>query len=1112
MKKIVAATVTLLWAVWGITSEFALTCQLAKNVYTQGEDVVMSATAVYPDGYKPYLWRAYLNARKVPADFCEKTGAYNNNHKTYPEIFITRGGVQVKRGYFRYPAVAASGEKTNISFSSKNWPAGDYVVTIQTLFVHKNPAELKDRKKQNCYKETRIRFTIEAPDARISPEEMLQKQPLRSDFTVAGTGSKAAVQTLVRNFFHNGNFYFQIEALEPAMSKLTADRFPPDSGAIWRNDSVELSIASEPGAAKFYKFIIDCSGQSCDMLLTDNNTNKNIYNVFSDYQSKADFKVERRSDRWIVNAVIPAASMADKLTSPDSFRFNVVRHRRAGGKLVTSTMVKLEKHGLNYPLEFAKLPAVGFDKTLYNVKLEKTLYAYRNPGKLDLSTVLNCGDTKLNLVKIVFTLSGKNGRFEKTLLQSIRKNSAHTIQTQMNGMSDGEYVLEYSIYTNAVKPLLLYTGKTAVDLQYNPLSLKIITPAYRDCIFATMPDKTLSFEVISQLTAPQKLTAVLSGEKSTLKQNFTAENGKNFLSFDMSKLPDGKYDLQIYSQNKIVLSRQIRKLPYRKGEVWLDKNGVTYVDGVKTLPFGWIGNQPYEPDKSLNLLLEYITFSDAEHGRKHIAENLRTGQRSIIYFTQEFTGKAWDKADIFAENARKGRFSDIQKNKVTEVVNALSGEEGLFAWYLADEPEGRNHSPLFYEEAAALLRKLDPYHPAIMLNYGLHGIKRFYKSCDILMPDCYPQYFEDDSTAKPRTATADWVKTASALRPSWFCPQMTMWPARSADGKLRGIAPDYRDQRMQFLQALICNAKGFALYTYYRSQIFSSMIIGHVELGQTLQMLKDYLLENTLINEVKAVNDIPGLRFGLKKYGDKYCLIVVNTDSKVHNVKLQFATLKEHTFYEAGGNGVCRVEKGVITDRFEPKQSKIYISDKVLASQVPQVAEIEKRIAELTASRKKKGNLIGTGELFEAQYRDMYKKNIYPENITRIKASSEKPNYTTAGMGTLYFLLDGLTEPTWADFAWTPAADDTAPYIELKLPRAEAVEKMVLYTPGRTLARGRVIVNGNIIPFDGTGKKVVEISWKKQISDTVKIEFERQGATPEKGPYSQVFLSEIELY
>ena len=112
MKKIVAATVTLLWAVWGITSEFALTCQLAKNVYTQGEDVVMSATAVYPDGYKPYLWRAYLNARKVPADFCEKTGAYNNNHKTYPEIFITRGGVQVKRGYFRYPAVAASGEKT----------------------------------------------------------------------------------------------------------------------------------------------------------------------------------------------------------------------------------------------------------------------------------------------------------------------------------------------------------------------------------------------------------------------------------------------------------------------------------------------------------------------------------------------------------------------------------------------------------------------------------------------------------------------------------------------------------------------------------------------------------------------------------------------------------------------------------------------------------------------------------------------------------------------------------------------------------------------------------------------------------------------------------------
>ena len=166
MKKIIIAIAAGVLSFYSFASEITLNCQLTKTVFTQGENVTFDMTAVYPEVYKPYLWQAYMNAKKVPAGFCEKTGAYNNNHKTYPEIFIVKGdGKQPKKGYFRYPAVKASGEKVTTFISSENWPAGDYTVIIQALFVHTKPAELQDKKKEYVYPRAYITFTIQAPAA-----------------------------------------------------------------------------------------------------------------------------------------------------------------------------------------------------------------------------------------------------------------------------------------------------------------------------------------------------------------------------------------------------------------------------------------------------------------------------------------------------------------------------------------------------------------------------------------------------------------------------------------------------------------------------------------------------------------------------------------------------------------------------------------------------------------------------------------------------------------------------------------------------------------------------------------------------------------------------------
>ena len=54
------------------------------------------------------------------------------------------------------------------------------------------------------------------------------------------------------------------------------------------------------------------------------------------------------------------------------------------------------------------------------------------------------------------------------------------------------------------------------------------------------------------------------------------------LVYDGAKLKDGTYELKVTGRKdgRTYTARQkIRKLPYRKGEVWIDKNQVTHVDG-----------------------------------------------------------------------------------------------------------------------------------------------------------------------------------------------------------------------------------------------------------------------------------------------------------------------------------------------------------------------------------------------------------------------------------------------------------------------------------------------------------------------------------------------------
>ena len=1081
-----------------------------KSVFKPGEDITFEVIPAYPEEYNTLYYRIYMQGKGLPADFAEKTGADVNKYKVH---YFIKGKLKhpTAKTWHYFPKNKGDGTPVELSFSSAGWPAGSYTVDLQVMHVHKDAKNIKDPKKKYPYSYNKVSFTIEEPAAGETAAAVFNKLPWQGNFTNLKDGKVSEIQTRFKYFAQNGMLHFFIEALEPEMDKILQDKMPADSGDIWRNDSIEISVATDADQVNFYKFLFDSIGQSCDLKMTDDNTNRNIYNLYPEWNSAFSVEAVKKQSSWTAYVQIPLAAMVNSKSNPENFRFNIVRHRRAGKKLLTSTFAELKSRAMHRPLEFVKLPVTDFNPALYRVNVENLNIVYPACGKMQFNALLKTENAASKMVRAVYTLSNGKNTFKTEVVEPLTTKTHRQIFAELDGMQDGAYLFTYNIYSNSFQPVLLATGSQPIELVYNPLKLEINNPAYRNIIFATMPDKNLAFTVKSEFAQPLALTARLQGKNVDLKKSFTAKPGACSGSFDMSKLPDGEYILTITDGKKLTRTEKIRKLPYQKGEVWLDKQGITYIDGVKTMPFGWCGTQPYNPDKSLNVITLHTRFADIEHAKKVIAENFAQGQRTACYFTQELTGKAWDKVKLFAYSELKGGMNEAQKEKLRTFAKAVSQCEGFFAYYMADEPEGKNSSPLFYEQALEIIREVDPYHPGFMLNYGLDGIKRFYKGGDVLMPDCYPQYFEDDSTTKKRTAPSEWMKTATSFRPSWLCTQMTMWPYRSADGKLRGIAPDYRDQRMQFLQALVHNAKGFSMYTFYRGQFDSNVVIGHVELGQTLQMLKDYLLENSIVDGVKMAREDDTVQLAVKKYNGKFCLIAVNTSLQTKNLALTFKDISKHKLYEAGGNAVLDIVGSKARLTLQPKESKIFITDQVLANKVPVVAEVEKRIAELKKNRKKSGNLVGTGELYEADYRDI-KQGKIPANITKIKVSSEEPNYTTKEFGTLYFLLDGLTEPQWADFMWTPGKADKTPFVELEMPTVQKVSKVKLYSPGTTVAKGRVIVGDSATEFDGTGKNVVEITFKPVSSKKIRIEFDQTAARVTPGPYANRFLSEIEVY
>ena len=577
--------------------------------------------------------------------------------------------------------------------------------------------------------------------------------------------------------------------------------------------------------------------------------------------------------------------------------------------------------------------------------------------------------------------------------------------------------------------------------------VKIIRPAYRNNLYASMPDKTIEAEIALDgiQTDIVKVSLKDRNGKSLFDRELSGKKLPANVRFPGKDLPDGNYYLEVSAGKEHKKTVRIRKLPFQAGEVYLDSKGITHVEGKRFLPYGWFIFQSSDPKTpAFNSQLNYGIGSrslDAFNGT--LSRYAKIGMKNIVFPYQEFNGKhEWQ---IFAHSTRTGSLRPEQKKHLEKYIPEMKKHPSLLAWYFADEPESRGgNNPQWFVQAHELMQELDPYHPNLMLNWGINGMQQFYEGCDILIPDCYIRYMADGTTKKPRWAISDWMKAAAALgKPAWLVPQVFLWGT---------AAPTFDDYRAEIYQALIHNCKGFQLYNYQESRLHSSLTIAPDAVGLELVQIKDLVLENTIPGavEVKTPAGAEHFQAGLKYWNGEYVLIAVNTSLKSFDAEFTVHAEKlPKKLHVLGEKRSVALKNGTFKDRFGPAETHVYLTSGKRAGGVEDLASVRNRIAAMKTSRKMPGNKAGLGEIDNFLiYRDFIKGK-RPADVPAIRGSSDFGSWFTIYMykiNTFYFLLDGVKDNSSDFMIWSPAANDKDPWIEIEFSAEQPVSKVVLYT------------------------------------------------------------------
>lgn len=995
-----------------------------------------------------------------------------------------------------------------IDFDTTGWPVGDYQVGI-SCFVMENgrdryPVQRFGFSIRDCVRQSAPAVPFDVPEGvlaiprltgfRGDPTGAVRVDlPWRTGFTKVGKGVPAEADTKFK-IFHDGDWlYLGIACSEPeAMDRIAAlGRWPHDNVMIVREECLEINFDPTGKGMSFYKLAVRPTGDFADYFAEDDNRGTGGFTFDLNWESGAKVVTRRAEKGWTAEIALPLGPMTKLWTEGAAEWGFAIGRTRLQRKPVEWTIWPATAKGFCTPDSYARarLQALPANAHAWELNLSKT-ETVPEDGALCFrteTTLVNRSDDFrfASADAYLVDIEGRKSPVSTSPRLSAQSGRIVTIPLAVKVPDKGTYTLHLEI-RSAEGRLETQLVKDVV-VEYEPVKIVFTEPCYRDCVFDSQKLKSIAGEVRLEENVGKPLDIVLTGPGT--KETFRVERSAavNPFRFAFADKAKGEYFVSVGR-----VTKRLRNLPPHRGEIWVDRDGAMHRDGVKFLPYGWFSDQFTETYPGITISQMYASgYRDPEAIRRN-CRRCEKYNRIFILRPQQMLGT--DGKDLFDTKGEQGPFTAAQKAELTAFADTVRDEPGFGAYYLCDEPEGRDLNPAWFKAVREHLLEVDPYHPTIVLNYSIDGTLRYgVAGAEINCPDAYAYYFTDGTTRAPRRVTYDKVCAAASVAPCpWVAPQLFDWPTKEP-GKT-ACAPDYDEIREQALQALAGNAKGFLWYTRYS---YGGGFTEHLRHGPRLLIeelleTRDVFLAPSKTLKAKSTGPEKTLITAMKTFGGETLVIAVNTSDREVSIDLAGPGLPA-AVYPNGAAVPIAVKGGRFTDRLRRFEAKVYYD----RAKKFDHAAARKYVYDLEANRRRPGNLAAAPRILTYGETEALYKYMPDDWYPRFTASSTL--IQSYELPFTYFLQDGIIDelPLTPYLNWSPKPDDAKPWVRCEFGSRKRFSKVVLHRcrdmDGRiALVSGRLVADGKeLAAFDGVDACRVELEFPAVEAESVTLELGR---------------------
>ncbi len=840
-------------------------------------------------------------------------------------------------------------------------------------------------------------------DGKLTDSCWHKAEPI-TNFILLGTTKPAKFQTIGYVLYDDKNIYIGMKCLEPNVNSIDTK-----TKKVFR-DCIEIMLDPTLSRSEYFHFAVSATGLTYDAKRAQTG-----FVAHEDWNGEWKSKTYIGKNYWSSEVAIPFYTLGIDSNVKSSWGINLCRGKSNPPEL--STIVKTPG-GFHVPGNYAVLKGldVDFSKYCYRVGspiISTEIKDKKLNAKIDIAVKNDTGKRQKIKLECWLIDSQKNPKIKSNVVDmSSGKEKIYPIGT-FELENQGEYDCYISINDANTKRMLSLT-RIKIPIEYVPIAINVIEPFYRDTIFETQNLEKVVLEVENNLNKEKLRNSILDVEirkkgdlKAVIKTSISNLKTMVKAELDCKRLPYGKLDIVAILKDKTgktlaQTKHPLQKLPYKKGEVWLDRDLNWYIDGKPFFPVGAWGTCK---SKYANVFMT--------------SQILPAPLKTIICFYWSGTTK------------HRVAFDDYIKKYTREKVAKLKDNPGLFAYWMADEPECLPYPQKSLEGLYRILREEDPYHPVVISNNSIHGGSTYSNAADFNISHPYPHISRkkriNDFVEIPAHMKG-YLKHTNYKKQVGFMHQgFNYGDFGSADGRI----PTYVEFRDQNLLAIICGAK--TILQYNRMYLhYPELYMGIPYLTQELAYLEKAVVAPESNLSVKASSD--KVRTSLKNVDGELYLFVSNADMKPREVKIIIPGIKKYAkqLNVISEDRSLDINGDFFTDRFDTFEVHVYTTSRQKTGLLS-VKEICKKIDEANQARKKPGNLAF--QMFKG------------DGVIVSASPNFRDNY-------LWHVVDGIIDKAdhYKVLSWCDKTPNKFPdWIEIKLPEKHNIGRVIVYPLERSL-------------------------------------------------------------